>query len=65
MRSDIVPGGTFPDYGRPDHEGHVRRLNCPKEHQQHLELAARDAGDLSRFHGWNRRAKLESVPDTA
>jgi hypothetical protein len=82
MRSDIVPGGTFPDYGLPDHEGHVRRLSelqgdnpliltlarghyCPKEHQQHLELAAWDAGDLSRFHGWNRRAKLESVPDTA
>ena len=31
---------------------------CPKEHQQHLELAAFyprwDAGDLSAFHGWNR-----------
>jgi peroxiredoxin len=57
MRSDIVPGGTFPDYALPDHTGAVRRLSelqgsdplivtlarghyCPKEHQQHLELAA-------------------------
>jgi peroxiredoxin len=57
MRSDIVPGGVFPDYGLPDHTGTVRTLSelqgrdpliltlargnyCPKEHQQHLELAA-------------------------
>ena len=57
MRSDIRPGGTFPDYALPDHTGTVRRLSelqgrdplvltlargnyCPKEHQQHLELAA-------------------------
>jgi peroxiredoxin len=57
VRSDIVPGGTFPDYALPDHIGTVRRLSrlqgrdpliltlargnyCPKEHQQHLELAA-------------------------
>ena len=57
MRSDIVPGGTFPDYELPDHTGTVRTLSelqgddpliltlarghfCPKEHQQHLELAA-------------------------
>jgi peroxiredoxin len=57
MRSDIVPGGTFPDYALPDHTGTVRTLGalqggdpliltlarghyCPKEHQQHLELAA-------------------------
>ena len=57
MRSDIVPGGIFPDYELPDHTGTVRKLNelqgddpliltlarghyCPKEHQQHLELAA-------------------------
>ena len=57
MRSDIVPGGTFPDYELPDHEDVPRRLSeiqgddpliltlarghyCPKEHQQHLELAA-------------------------
>src|SRR4051812_8942009 len=57
MRSDIVPGGTFPDYELPDHENVVRSLTelqgddpmiltlarghyCPKEHQQHLELAA-------------------------
>jgi peroxiredoxin len=57
MRSDIVPGGVFPDYALPDHTGTVRALSdlqgrdpliltlarghyCPKEHQQHLELAA-------------------------
>ena len=57
MRPDIVPGGTFPDYSLPDHEGTVHSLSeiqgrdpmiltlarghyCPKEHQQHLELAA-------------------------
>jgi len=57
MRSDIVPGGIFPDYELPDHTGQPRKLSalqgedpliltlarghfCPKEHQQHLELAA-------------------------
>src|SRR6266487_5605083 len=57
MRSDIVPGGVFPDYELADHTNTMRRLSelqgddpliltlarghyCPKEHQQHLELAA-------------------------
>src|SRR5258707_614528 len=57
MRSDIVPGATFPDYELPDHTETKRRLSevqgdnpliltlarghyCPKEHQQHLQLAA-------------------------
>jgi len=57
MRSDIVPGGLFPDYELPDQTETPRRLSelqgddpmiltlarghyCPKEHQQHLELAA-------------------------
>ena len=57
MRSDIVPGATFPDYELPDHAKSPRKLSelqgedpliltlargnfCPKEHQQHLELAA-------------------------
>jgi peroxiredoxin len=57
MRSDIVPGGIFPDYELPDHTGKLRKLSelqgddpliltlarghyCPKEHQQHMELAA-------------------------
>ena len=57
MRSDIIPGGAFPDYALPDHTGTVRTLSelqgrdpmiltlarghyCPKEHHQHLELAA-------------------------
>src|SRR5271155_4425610 len=57
MRSDIVPGGIFPDYELPDHTDKLCKLSelqgddpliltlarghyCPKEHQQHLELAA-------------------------
>ena len=57
MRSDIAPGGTFPDYELPDHTNIPRKLSelqgedpliltlarghyCPKEHQQHLELAS-------------------------
>ncbi len=57
MRSDIVPGATFPDYELTDHTRQRRRLSelqgkdpmililsrgqfCPKDHQQHLELAA-------------------------
>src|ERR1700755_2172827 len=57
MRSDIAPGGTFPDYELPDQDRVTRTLSeiqgedpmiltlarghyCPKEHQQHLELAA-------------------------
>ena len=56
MRSDIVPGGSFPDYELTDHEKNRRKLSelqgrdpmvvvlsrghfCPKDHQQHLELA--------------------------
>src|SRR3954464_15370001 len=57
MRSDIIPGGVFPDYALPDHTGTMHTLSelqgrdplvltlarghfCPKEHQQHLEMAA-------------------------
>jgi len=57
MRSDIVPGATFPDYELPDQDRALRTLSeiqgddpmvltlarghyCPKEHQQHLQLAA-------------------------
>jgi hypothetical protein len=27
MRSDIVPGGVFPDYELPDHTNAMRRLS--------------------------------------
>jgi peroxiredoxin len=55
MRPDIVPGARFPDYELTDHTRQRRRLSelqgndpmilsrghfCPKDHQQHLELAA-------------------------
>src|SRR6476646_7668653 len=56
MRSDIAPGGVFPDYALPANTDTVRSLSelqgrdpmiltlarghyCPKEHQQHRELA--------------------------
>jgi len=56
VRSDIAPGGTFPDYELTDHAKTRRSLSelqgrdpmivvlsrghfCPKDHQQHLELA--------------------------
>src|SRR5271154_2043413 len=56
VRSDIAPGGTFPDYELTDHAKTRRKLSelqgrdpmilvlsrghfCPKDHQQHLELA--------------------------
>jgi len=28
MRSDIVPGGIFPDYELPNHAGDLRRLSA-------------------------------------
>jgi peroxiredoxin len=57
MRSDIAPGGIFPDYELTDHTKTRRKLSelqgidpmilvlsrghyCPKDHQQHLQLAA-------------------------
>ena len=27
MRSDIVPGGIFPNYELPDHTGNLRKLS--------------------------------------
>jgi hypothetical protein len=30
MRSDIVPGGIFPDYELPDHTGKLRKLPPPQ-----------------------------------
>jgi len=57
VRTDIAPGGIFPDYELTDHTKTRRTLSelqgndpmivvlsrghfCPKDHQQHLELAA-------------------------
>jgi hypothetical protein len=50
MRSDIIPGATFPDYELPD-------LNRPGLRE------AWDAKDYSPFHGWNRRPP-ESMPSS-
>jgi hypothetical protein len=86
MRSDIVPGGVFPDYELPDHTNTKRRLSeshsvysgdwfwgrpSVEDLRQDLRAVTReirpdwdwskpglreawDAGDRSRFHGWNR-----------
>jgi peroxiredoxin len=57
MRSDIAPGGTFPDYELTGHDKQRHKLSelqgidpmililsrghyCPRDQQQHLELAA-------------------------
>ena len=57
MRTDIAPGGTFPDYELSDHTKTPRSVSelqgddplilvlarghyCPKDHKQHVELAA-------------------------
>jgi hypothetical protein len=32
MRSDIIPGGVFPDYALPDHTGTVRMLSKLQGH---------------------------------
>jgi hypothetical protein len=59
VRSDIVPGGVFPDYLLPDHTAATR------ESRPDWDLAApglREAwrtGDLSSFHGWDRRTPDE------
>ena len=67
MRSDIVPGGTFPDYELPDHTERpagsascrvtipliltlARGHYCPKEHQQHLQLARVLSADRGGVH---------------
>ncbi|MGH3478666.1 MAG: hypothetical protein ACRDQD_17735 [Nocardioidaceae bacterium] len=66
MRTDISPGGTFPDYELPDHTNTPRKLSelraVSREIRPDWDLStpglrdAWDAGDLSPFHGWNKRA---------
>ena len=53
MRSDIVPGTTFPDDELPDHTGVPRKLS---ELSTPGLREAWDTDDLSRFHGWDRRS---------
>ena len=71
MRSDIVPGGSFPDYELTDHQKTRRKLSelqgsdplilvlsrghfCPKDHQQHLELATSTPASPSPTRSWSR-----------
>jgi peroxiredoxin len=80
MRSEIVPGDTFPDHELPDHTGKVCKLSelqgddpliltlarghyCPKEHQQHLELAASVTGitDAVNLHHEGKYPDLQTV----
>jgi len=79
MRSDIVPGGAFPDYELPDHTGELRKLSelqgvdlwhdlrvVTREIRPDWDLStpglreAWNAGDRSRFHGWNKRPGADS-----
>jgi hypothetical protein len=79
MRSDIRPGGVFPDYSLPDHTGTVRTLSelqgrdplilllargkyCPKEHQQHLELAANQSKVAVAYRRHRRPSHPAGVP---
>ena len=70
MRSDIVPGGIFPDYALPDHTGgrpsfydlwHDLRA-ATGEIRPDWDLStpglreAWDTHDYSKFHGWDRRS---------
>lgn len=43
MRTDLVPGGQFPDLRLLDHSGHQRHL---------LELAGGDPLILNFYRGW-------------
>ncbi len=71
MRSDITPGGTFPDYELPDHENVARKLSEIQGEDPLIRpdwdlskpglREAWDAGDYSPFHGWNKRSP-QSTP---
>jgi peroxiredoxin len=41
MRSDIVPGGVFPDYALPDHAGALRTLGDIQRHDPMVLMLAR------------------------
>ena len=62
MRSDIVPGGVFPDYALPDHTDTVRSLS---------EVQGRDPMILTLArghycpHGWDRRAAAKQAQSAA
>ena len=43
MRSDIVPGGVFPDYELPDHTGRLRRLSEIQGEDPMVIVLAREA----------------------
>jgi hypothetical protein len=64
MRSDIIPGGVFPDYALPDHTGTVRTFSELQGGDPDWDLSAPglrvawNAGDRSPFHGWDRRAQV-------
>jgi hypothetical protein len=64
MRSAIAPGATFPDYELPDHENVPRKLS---EIQGDDPLSAPglreawEAGDLSHFHGWDKKATASTA----
>jgi peroxiredoxin len=60
MRSDIVPGATFPDYELPDHEDIPRKLSELQGDDPMILTLARghycpkEHRHVSAFHGWNK-----------
>ena len=75
MRSDIIPGGAFPDYALPDHTGTVRTLSELQGRDPMILTLARghycpkehhqhlELATHSFFHGWDRRSG-EPLPAT-
>ena len=60
MRSDIVPGGTFPDYELPDHTRTLRRLSAIQGNDPTIPHAlvlkpGRVIHTIDNGYGWNRR----------
>ncbi|MCW0214286.1 MAG: hypothetical protein OJJ54_13070 [Pseudonocardia sp.] len=55
MRSDIRPGGVFPDYAPPDHTGTVRSLGELQGDDPTILLLSRGHYCPKDFHGWDRR----------
>ena len=78
MRSDIVPGGAFPDYQLPDHTGNLRKLSelqgddpliltLARGHYCPTELKAAPLKDLCHLGGWKSPTTVITVyqqPDT-
>ncbi|MFD6294626.1 redoxin domain-containing protein [Streptomyces sp. NPDC060235] len=63
MRSDIVPGGTFPDFALPDHTGTVRTLSEIQGGDPLILTLAR--GHYCPKENWQHRELAENYPKIA